>query len=117
MSTDGITAKEAAHILMQAEEIKKDVTLMKGVADVMKDKKKDVKKILSIKELRQVASDKTRELQEETDEAPEEEKEESKDSKYASEPDTSGGQVAAGYDDEKEKALASSLGKKMAKVN
>lgn len=120
MKNDPMSPKEAAHILMQAEEIKKDPTLMKGVADVMKDKKKDVKKILSIKELRKVASERSSELAREAsgeaEESSEEESEEKEEEPAEESVDMSGGVPAAGYDKEKEKAIASSLEKKMAKV-
>jgi hypothetical protein len=58
MSTEGMSPKEAARILMQAEEIKQDAELMAQVGPIMHGKKKDVKKILSLKELRKVANEK-----------------------------------------------------------
>jgi hypothetical protein len=118
MKNEPMSPKEAAHILMQAEEIKKDPTLMKSVAEVMKDKKKDVKKILSIKELRKAASERSSELARETQGESEEESEEEPEEKEepSEEVDMSGGVPAAGYDTEKEKKIVSSLGKKMSSV-
>lgn len=121
--TEKLTPQEAAHILMQAEEIKKNPTLMAGVADVMNAKKKDVKKILSLKELRQKANERSRAIESEKDGTPAHENAESKSEESSEGPedseeevDMSGGVPAAGYDEKKEKAIASSLSKKMASV-